>query len=364
MKLLNKPAEQLKGNYTNPELEREIEKEHFRLWQLAKEMGIRMGLKRSADGVDDLSTLTESIYSGYNELMSFANRRNQSVVEMAHGAMDVAHYKQDNKRLTSEAKKAESVWKVSLDRLGDLRATNGAYWRFAGGILLAILVAIYDVLYISSAFQVSGEPLYKSILMGIGISVALGVVGILGSASIEMVKNKLLKRVLYTGLFIFVSSGLYVICAIRSDYFHQVTGKTISPWEFLLLNLIALAAFHFIATMIIIPTWAKIKETKEIRRRQKDVAKNKAAYQKLNAEIVTNDSEVESIKKYKLSLLSFGKSIEALIQRYYESSLAEFKRAYIEESDSVVPPCFAQAPRSLTTFYDEYKLHIKLESDL
>lgn len=361
MKLLNKPAVQLKGNYSNPQLEEYITKEHSQLFIQAREVGMRMGIKRTAEGSTNILTLTESIYSGYNELVSYANRSNQGVLEIASGSIDVAHINQANEKLDVEKGKAEAAWKTSKQRLGDVRVTNAAYYTVILGVFISLLVMVFDVLYISTAFQVTGEPLYKSMLMGIGISVSLAVIGILGSATIETwIERKINRFIAYFLLSLFVSGGLYVICSIRSEYYFQVTGREVSPWSFLLLNMVALVAFHFISRMVILPAWSRIKETRELKKHQKEVRQLKQEYEKVDAEMDANSERRELIKKFKLSVLSYGQSIEELIQRHYEASLAEFKRAYMEESGTV-PECFNSPAAILTTYYSEFTLLNKLD---
>lgn len=350
------------GSYHNPQLEEHIEKEHSRLFLIARDLGIRMGIIRSADEAPSLSVITESIYSGYNELMTFAHKENQSILEIAHGALDIARHEKEQKRLINLKAKAESKWKISEQRLGDNRASNAPYYMLGWGIFLALMVILFDLVYISSGFQATGEPLYKSVLMGLGISVALAVIGILGSGAIQLIKSKWKQGLCYAGLFTLVASGLYVICHIRSEYYYQLTGKVISPWQFLLLNLLALVAFHFIAKMMIVPAWQKIKELRELRRRQKEVQHNKQEYQNLEAVMTDNELKNEENKKFKLSMLSYGQSTEERIQRMYESSLAEFKRAYMQESGGTTPLCFSQPPGILKTYYSEYSIFNKVNT--
>lgn len=351
-----KNSSKVKGNYTNPELEAYIQKEHLnRLLPHAQNLGIALGIKRSAEGNRSLQSLTASIYAGYNEVVSYAHRANQAALELKHGEIDVSYIKRNNQKLDAEKLKAESAWKTKQQQLGDARANNNSYFTLAFGLFLAVVVMIFDVLYISTAFQVTGEVLFKSIMMGIGISVSLAAIGILGSAWIERIEDKIKRKISYAGLLLFVAAGLFVICKIRSDYFFQMTGREVSPWAFLLLNLIALASFHFIAKMVIIPAWEQVKQTRQIVRRQKELRRLKKEYYAIDEEMMANETHKEEVRKFKLSVLSYAQSIEELIQRLYETALSECTRAYIEESGTV-PDCFNDPVPTLRKFYDDYSI--------
>lgn len=344
------------GAYSNPALDAFIETKHDESLRTAALIGVTTAVKTPLHPETQLSVLVEPVLAAYNVLTAKAFEINGGYSVIQKAKTTIEKLEAENEALLLEADKVAGDLAIEEQNIGNVIIPSKPTRRLALAFTIAFIILSVDAYFLGTAFQKTGSSFIISLLLGLGCSLAIAVVSTLGTKFTERLKSKKAKLLATGAMGILVGLAVYILCAMRSDFYKSNTGGDISAWSLAVLSILAFAAFHLIFLHLIKPSYEQIRLRKEAIQRLAKTRELKARLVYLNQKFQANRNEIEVIKNKTLSLLHYARGCEKTIIAYYKLSVSEFKKCFTAQA-GYIPQCFSQAPPALTTYYDEIPLN-------
>lgn len=352
---MKKTITTINGFYSDPVWEKEILAKHKEYQKSANNWGMVCAVQNTVKDDTPLPVVTETIYRNYDTLISASNQKLDGTLGIAHAKLSIDKLELENDVLSVEAVKLKNKHEIEKSKLGFVTIPKAPYRQIFLGIIISLFILFFDTYMVGSAFQSSGSGLGMSIILGLSISITITILSILGTAQIEKLANWKHRLIWYVGLFTFIGLSVYVLCEMRSYFFHSQTGQDMSAAKMMLLNLLAFASFHLIYKYILAPAFEKLKERSQAKMKLQQVTKIKDEILKIEKQIANNQDTIVNTKHLRLSVLSYAKTLEDTICKYYKEAIAEFKKAFMEKA-GYVPYSFNSEPPELNRFYSEHSI--------
>jgi hypothetical protein len=350
------------GSYTDPAWENVINSKHQEYLKTSILWGATCAIQGTVKDDTNLSVLTETIYRNYDTLISSSHKHIDGVLGIAQAKLEIDKLNAENEVLEPESITLEKQYQIEKNRVGHVEVPMVPYRQIMFASLIGLLILLFDAYFLGTAFQSTGSGLLLSLILGFIISATIAVVSILGSWQIEKIENRGKRIIAYIGLALFISAAVYVLCEMRSWYFHTQTGQHMSPIKLMLLNLLAFVGFHLIYKRLLAPAFQIIKERRLATQKLARLNQLKVEWEKVKNTIYSNLQKIVDIKQFRLAVLSYAKSLENTISKYYRESIAEFKKSFIERS-GFVPNSFKTEAPDLTHYYEEYSITPKIHEN-
>lgn len=350
-----------KATYTDPVLEGMIISKHEEYIKSAKVWGGTCAIQGTIDNTN-LNIVTETIYRNYDHLTNESHRIIDGKLGIAQAKLDIYRLHSENEKLEIVVQQTETVYKIEKHKIGKIIVPKIPFRQLIFATVIGLFILFFDSYYIGTAFQAVGYSLGVSLMIGLSVCLTIAVVSVLGTTQIDKIPNKLKRHLAYCGLIVFIGASVYVLCEMREYYFQAQIGHSIPAFKIMLLNLLAFLGFHLVYKYILTPAIDILKERKEAKQKLAITEKIKQKLNNLRKQISSNLDQIVAIKQFRLSVLSYAKSTENKISKLYRESIAEFKKAYIENT-SHVPDCFASETPDLTQYYSNYEITPKIHEN-
>jgi hypothetical protein len=350
------------GFYVNPELERKIDAKHQENLKTARNWGMTCAVNDTIKTDTPINVVTDSIHRAYDTMTSDVNKELDGKNEIAQAQLGINKLKAENKVLKEEAKKTDAEHQIANGKLGFVTIPKSAMRRIFFGIFICLFIWFFDAFSLGTAFQSTGAGLGLSLIVGIGVSLAITTSAVLGTREIEKVPSLRMRIIYYSLLGILIGFGVYVLCVMRSRFYHAQNGQDISAFNMMMLNLLAFLGIHLIFKHILTPAFEIQKQRAEAKLKLQEVSKIKAKWDAINKAFAVNRQTILDIKMLRQTMVAYATALEDKISKYYKEAIAEFKKAYIEKA-GLVPPCFSEEPLDLNTFFSDFNFNFNDDDD-
>lgn len=343
------------GFYSNPELEKEINTNHDEYQKMANNWGIVCAIQGTVKDDTSLQVVTESIHSNYDTLISKSNKKLDGTLGIAKAKLEIEKLESENEVLKSDASKLKNQCDIEKSKLGTINIPKIPYRQLIIGLFIGFFIWFFDAYITGTAFQATGSGLGFSLILGIGLSLAILIIATIGTAQIEKIESIGKRILLYLALILLLCISVYVLCEMRSNFYYTQTGHEMSPFKLMILNVLSFVGFHLIYKYILAPAIEILKERSRAKSKLQHLKKLKDEISKIEKVIENNNQTIVNIKHFRLSVLSYAKTLEDTICRYYREAISEFKKAFMEKA-GYVPKCFHTELPGLNHFYTELSI--------
>lgn len=344
------------GTYSDPALEGKILAQHNEYLENSKQFGATCAIQNSINDHTVLPVLTETIYRSYDDLNTECHRTLDGTLGIAQAKLDIEKITDEISELRKHEEECFKNYQLEKNKVGQVTIPKTPVKQILLGVFLGLFILGLDAYFLGSAFQLTGSSFGVSLLIGLGVSITIAVVSILGTIHIERFPEKWKRFIGYLILTALISAGVLILCEMREEFIKLQSGHELSAWKMMLLNLLAFLGFHLIQKYILAPAIHVIRNRKEALLKLQNLKRLKEKLDKVKLQIASKIEAINKIKQFRLSVLSYAKATENKISKLYRQSISEFKKAYILQK-SYVPQCFSTEAPDLTSYYSEYEIN-------
>jgi hypothetical protein len=359
MKKIN--IKQVNDAYYNAELEAYIKSKDESFRMQARLLGKSLAIQDSNGQSNSLSIMTECLKSSYNVLNAEAHMQNEGFLNIGLGKIEIEAEILVQEKLIIAIRQAKIAVETEQTRLGPIEVPTVSYSELVVGVLLAAFIITLDAILFGVAFQIGHTGFIVSLILGFGVAITLALISSFGSHRIQQIQNVKWRRVSLIALIVITTSAVGVMCEMRDRYYQaQNIPNGVGTVQLGVLSLTTIVGFHLIYVFIILPVIKKRKEKKMALDALKGLNLLKVEQMQLENLLKESIQKVENVKKLRLSITAYAKSMEKTIVQMYRHSIGIFKRVFILER-GYAPEYFSQPTPELDTYYADLNILPKIK---
>lgn len=331
--------------FSNPELERKIEKEHAKNMHEVKSSA-RFFAESDKPHTDenDLSPYIGNFITRYDQLQAYAEKQIQSSLNKAQGAMILSAWKEQNDKLQNRMEDTKHKVKLLKHQAENIILTYN--WSLYEVIILGIVASSSMEAFLSrGAFQLFGENLGISYIIALCFAVIMGFLAHFIAKYFKNSKTERQLKIRMLATTAVMSVFFYLLAMLRIMFFEKIgimdEKDALSPFYFTLMNLI-----FFGTSVVLAYLYLPTKEERRAKDRQKELKKE---IEKGEKEIFAlSDEQEKAITKRdealseRMAIMEYGKYISKWIQALKTEIVEEFKITNIHNRKTPIPNCFKQ----------------------
>lgn len=302
----------------------------------AEHLGAKHGIS-GAEGLSSLKDCIDPILRAYNKLIISAY---QSLMNFS----------------ANSPEKAEEERTNLMDRIEDLKKENrldshhldakGKPWGIIGRLtlwtFLSMLVVIADWAIMASVLQLYMPSLLFSIVLAVGIGVALYLLPVLSLVQASKATNPIRRKWIIWRSFL-LSFGIFLLLLVARSQFETESGNeqtTFAMVFFLALNCLFFVICHYLAKFFLLPVIPRLKEVWEYFRAKRQIKNREAEIARLERQVSACNRDEELYEQARdQALLN-----EEQIARGYMECISIYREAFRSKMRSAVPAFLSENP--------------------
>jgi len=339
-------------DYSNPELLNYIENQDQLHQTEAVELGKQDGFKDKPKPEENLEPYREPIYRNYNLLGAEVHQRLRAGVHLRFGKLDIDETRAENQKLTLIL----DEYKAKLKLIPNTEV--GFPWAVLGQFIIAslftLLIWVGEVGFISQSLGLLGGGRLSNIFLALGISTTIMAIAHYTHKWTEQISNPKLKRMARASILLLIILIFYALGILRQSYFSQAELE-LPLWVFVAINVLFFLGFYLVAIYVLSPAVAKLKKALGELQTVGKVKQLKKLVQETQDQITANIKRLNDNNRLRLSVLSFAKATQGLIQRKYERAMSKYLQANLQVRDTPYNPPQGELPK-LETYYQDINI--------
>lgn len=297
-----------------------------------------------------ISVHTESIWTHFNSTLAMVNNQLQAPLNVRLGSAERIHSSQKASALQKQYMNEEADLSLKIKKVTD--------WPVIG-FLVSFLIAILVVLglgyaeckYLVQSLQVIVGSLASAIMLGIGITLGIGIIGHFAESWIvKNITNLRVRRIARICLVALFAVTFIVLGFIRKEYIWKMQGVETSVWVFVGINFILCIALYLISEMWLNPLLNDLREVLQVIKTRRAISIQKRKIEALKQQIADGRESLEESLNEKMMLVAYHTGLESMIECQYLECISAYKKENLSYRDDGIPDCFTQEPKSLTFF--------------
>ncbi|MBO6518025.1 MAG: hypothetical protein JJ975_15910 [Bacteroidia bacterium] len=340
-------------HFTDEQLMKHIESEHRNARFEAAESG-KVAAWKEKPAMNDkrLIPFITNIKGRYQALMSEVNNRIQASIHKKHQEYAIDEVKEKNRNLELEKSRLQRQVNSTLDL--EARIPVGLCIQLGFAIILSVVIAFAELVFISKSLQLIGGGLLTNIFLAAGLSGGISLIAHFGGQWIQSLENKWQRRGAIT-LILFILTGVFFLLArLRQAYFTEVNVE-LPIWVFICVNLIFFLGIFLISRYLLSPLFAKTQSAFEEYRRLKGIARKRNRLASIEAEIDQNTETLNRHRVLRTNIIAFAQSCEELVQSYYLEAVSAYVEANAKNRIQR-PSCLNDSPETLKSYYTNLEI--------
>lgn len=303
----------------------------------------------------NLNLFIAPIHAFYTALLGMVNDKIQSRLHFQFGNAEKTKSEDTQKLLQKELIEKESHLK-SLDKPTEPDINRAKVMkRYYGAILIMLAIAGAEIVYLSRSLQVLSGSLLGAILLGLGVTASIAVIGHYGFVFAEKIfKNKNHVRLAKLGIVLIVLITFTGLGILRKQFLDATSGEDSSVVVFVAINLVMYLSAMMISEMVLHPVAAQKRELDAYQTKKKRYDLEVQKVLDLKAQIETEKHNLDAYLRERLKVLSWHKATERKINAMYIESVSQYVQVIITEREGDTPECITNELESLT-------LHTEME---
>lgn len=306
-----------------------------------------------------LKVLTMSIRGHYTNILVHINSVIQSSVQLQLGSSIKDNSTEEVNKLKQKIANQEAVLKKTSPPNEPDGSVLTAKKRYNTGIFLVTIIVLSEIVYLARSLQVISGSLIGSILLGLGISVAIGIIGHFGNLYIKKHIAQPLHRIAKLGMHALVILVFVGLGILRNRFLNatQNESQDTSIWIFVTVNLLIYIAGLQIFRMVIEPAYEKLLENREYNEKLKKYNLEKAKLEDLKSQLEKEIKHTKDILMDKLKIIGAHIALEKRVNSNYHQSIGIYQNTVLTNSTTQLNKDFFVEVSDLDFFTSELPIN-------
>ncbi len=289
---------------------------------------------------DSLLPYIPEIISGYESRAADMLRMLQPETHFPDGKLDIERANQKQANLDFEIEELEK--KISTEE-PQVKGFNEDEFNFTKRkiVWVIILMMAGETAYNAGSFQAISENLLFALILSVAITVAVILAGHTAASLYKKAKDRMQRIGVVAGSLIVMSVVFYCFALLRTWYLSK-HGVEFNPLLFVVFNLFFFAVMFFIS-LLFLPTWEEMKNSKRLQKIFQGVKKNKTELIEKKALKEKMQDALHTLNKARVRSIHYAKYVTESIRARYRETVGQFiatNNRY--RTDHKTPDCFSQ----------------------
>lgn len=308
------------------EIEQNIQEKHEDLNKEAKDKGSYFGKQNLPGSKEPINNYVRPVIEGYRVVFQEAKRAIEKVSATVETSID-----QLDDQITQWAEKAKTVHHEIGILEKQLPSDKSDYpWQIFPLVLLgAIFMIAAETGFNGVSFQVLGQSFLVSIVMAIGVSVAIVLLFHGFKKTLMWAKNPLQRWLIITGWIVFYTIVFYFLAALRQEYLEASGGNhEVSKLMFIIVNWLMLLATAFVLSKF--PSWEAIQMKLKRSPIEKKLKEKRKEKERLDRELSEKKTQYRMLERDFQNMPKYEEGLRDLLGVMARKTVSDFLHENIQ----------------------------------